>query len=280
VGKIEIDDTSKETITCSIVETVWRIFIHFHNYSPRERLGGKGPLEYFRQYVPRPEEVEAARKGLRQQGERSRASREEHPRLSDPVFRSRVEGLLRRHRLVADLDDALHALLPYELGVIQRASDAFFVQSERKGFDERKRTFAYLMGIARNKQREADTERLRADYLHRDTARRLAEMEQERKVLQEEERQENEDLRLRPEKVILWNCEMLLRGSLQLARRRWLEGVERGLHALKKLGRATRAVLEELAETIRSWGKYREELKEAVTKLLVEEGERVLMAPT
>jgi len=280
VGPIEIDDTSRETIAASVVEVVWRIFIHFHNYSPRERLGGKSPIEYFRQYLPKPEEVEAARTGLQAQREKSRASRQPHPRLSDPAFRSQVESLLRRNRLPAALDHAIEALLPYESGVIQRSSDAFFVQSQRKGFDERKRTFAYFMGIVRNKQGEADTERLRAEYLRRESARKLAAMEAERKRLEEETRRDAEDLRLRPEKVILWNCEMLLRGSLQLAWRRWLEGMRSGIAALAKLGRATRAVVDEMAATIRSWRKYREELKEAVAKLLYEEAERISMAPT
>ncbi|MCI0484739.1 MAG: hypothetical protein L0Y78_09170, partial [candidate division NC10 bacterium] len=40
VGAIEIDDTSRETIASSVAEVVWRVFIHFHNYSPRDRLGG------------------------------------------------------------------------------------------------------------------------------------------------------------------------------------------------------------------------------------------------
>jgi hypothetical protein len=35
-----------------------------------------------------------------------------------------------------------------------------------------------------------------------------------------------------------------------------------------------------MAATIRSWRKYREELKEAVAKLLYEEAERISMAPT
>jgi transposase InsO family protein len=280
VGAIEIDDTSRATIAASVVEIVWRVFIHFHNYSPRERLGGKSPIEYFREYLPKPEEVAAARKGLGAQREKSIASREPHPRLSDPVFRSRVESVLRRHRLPVALDDALNALLPYDDGVIGRASDALFVQSERSGFDERKRTFPYLMGIVRNKQRESDTERLRAEHLRMATARRLAEEERHRKLIEKEKQEEEEDLRVRPEKVILWNCEMLLRGSLRLAQRRWLEGMRGGLEALGKLGRATRAVLDEMAATIRSWGKYREELRATVAKLLLEEAERIGMAPT
>jgi hypothetical protein len=280
VGPIEIDDTSRETIAASVAEIVWRVFIHFHNYSPRERLDGKSPLEYLREYVPVPAEVEAARKGLQAQREKSQASRQPHPRLSDPTFRSRVEGILQRHRLPAVLDDALHALLPYDDAVIGHASDAFFVQSSRKGFDERKRTLAYFVGIVRNKQKESDAERRRAEFLRRETAERLGEMERDRKAIREEKRQEDEDLRLRPEKVILWNCDMLLRGRLEIARRRWIEGLRVGIDALRKVGRATRAVFEGLADTIRSWGKYREELKEAMVKLLAEEAERISMAPT
>jgi len=280
VGPIEIDGTSRETIAASVLEVVWRVFIHFHNYSPRERLGGKSPLEYLRQYVPVPEEVEAARKGLQAQREKSRASREPHPRLSDPAFRSRVEGILRRNRLPATLEDALNALLPYDDGVIGRSSDAFFVQSNLKGFDERKRTLPYFVGIVRNKQKESEAELRRAEYLRRETAGRLAEEERHRKLIEKEKREEEEDLRVRPEKVILWNCDMLLRGRLELARRLWVEGLRRGIEALRKIGRATRGVIEGLVDTIRSWGKYREDLKEEVAKLLLEEAERVAMAPT
>ena len=44
------------------------------------------------------------------------------------------------------------------------------------------------------------------------------------------------------------------------------------------LGRASRTVLDGMAATIRSWGNFREELKEAVVKLLAEEAAAV--APT
>ncbi len=280
VGTIEIDDTSRETIASSVAEIVWRVFIHFHNYSPRDRLGGKSPLEYFRQYVPKSEEVEAARKGLQAQRRKSQASREPNPRLSDPAFRSQVEGLLKRNRLPAALADALRAFLPYERAVIQSASDAFFAQSKREGFDERKRTLAYVLGIGWNKQKEADAERLRPEYLRMATAQKIAEREAQRKQLEEEKRRDAEDLRLRPEKVILWNAEMLLRGKLRLARERWLEGIRSGLDSLRKLGRATTAVLEALAATIRNWPKYQEAIKEAVAVLIFEEAERIRAAPT
>lgn len=280
VGSIEIDDTSRETIAASVVEVVWRIFIHFHNYSPRERLSGKSPIEYFRQYLPKPEEVNAARKGLQAQREKSIASRQPHPRLSDPAFRSRVEILLGRHGLSATVDEAVQALVPFDLEVIQHSSDAFFVYCARSGFDERKRTLAYFLGIVRRKQQEADTERLRAEYLRRESARKLAAMAAERKQAEEEKRRDAEDLRLRPEKVILWNCDLLLRGSLQLGRRRAIEGIRAGLQALRKLGRATRDAIEAMAATIRSWEKYRGELKEAAAKLLVDEADRIATAPT
>ena len=280
VGTIEIDDRSRETIAASVIEIVWRVFIHFHNYSPRERLGGTSPIEYFRRYLPTPKEVSAARSGLHAQREKSRGSREPHPRLADPAFRSRVDGLLRRLRLPIALDDAIEALLPYDPDVIQHSSDAFFVAAARAGFDERKRTFAYFMGIVRKKQKEADAERLRAEYLRRETARKLSAMDEDRRKIEEERRRDAEELRVRPENTILWNCEMLLRGSLQLGRRRALEGMRSGLKALGKLGRATGAVLEGLAAMIRSWGKYREDLKEEVAKLLLEEADRIAMAAT
>jgi hypothetical protein len=53
-----------------------------------------------------------------------------------------------------------------------------------------------------------------------------------------------------------------------------------GLEALGKLGRATGAVLEGLAATVRSWGKYREDLKEEVSKLLLDEAARIMMEAT
>lgn len=278
VGAIEIDDRSRETIARSVVEIVWRVFIHFHNHSPRERLSGKSPLGYLREYAPAPAEVEAARKGLRAQRAKSQASRQPHPRLCDPAFRSQLEGLLSRLRLPITLDDAIEALLPYDLEVIRHSSDAFLVAAARAGFDPRKRTFAYFMGIVRKKQKEADSERLRAEYLRRETARKLAEAEEDRRKIEEEKRREAEELRVRPENTILWHCDMLLRGGLRFARQRWIQGVRRGLQALVDLGRATGAGLEGLATTIRGWAKYREELKEAVTKLLLDEAERIMPA--
>jgi transposase InsO family protein len=280
VERIEIDDSTQETIASSIVEVVWRVFNHFHNHSPRKRLGGQSPLEYFRRYVPLPEEVEAAQKGLRKQREKSRASRNPHPRSTDPAFRARVEVLLKRHRLEATVDDALRALLPYDLRVIESAGNAFFVQSHRDGFDERKRTFAYFLGIVRNKQKEVDQERLRAHIAARETAKHLAETEEARRIVEKERAQEKEELRVEPEKVVLRYCDLLLRGGLWVWRKRWLEGMRRGLQALQKLGRATRVVFESLAARIRGWGRFKEGLKNEMVKLLLAEWDQVKAAPT
>jgi hypothetical protein len=280
VGKIEIDDTSKETIASSIVEVVWRVFIHFHNYSPRERIGNQKPLEYFRSYIPLPEEVERARKELRKQQEKSRASREEHPRATNPGFRSKVEGLLKLHCLEVPIDNAVRALLHFDLRVIESASNAFFVYSQRDGFDERKRTFPYFMGIVRKKQKEVDNARLqrRIDLQKTDNTR--AELRAAEETCREEKAQEANDLRRNPEKVILKYAELLLTGGLVIMRRTFGEGLLKGLQALHDLGRATQGNLEILAGTVRSWGKFKEDLKEEMVKLLFDESERVRAGAT
>jgi transposase InsO family protein len=278
-GKIEIDDTTKETLAFSIVEVVWRIFIYFYNYSPRKRLGGLGPLEYFRRYLPLPEEVEAAKKKLREQAERSRALRKSHPRLSDPAFRSTVQRLLERHRLKVDLQKALRALIPYDLKVIESSSNAFYAQSQRDGFDEGKRTFAYFMGIVSNKQKELDRDRLRSQ-LEAQKARKIIDERQamERKR-QEEKAQEEKALRSHPEEVILKYAERFLILRMQYMKRTLTELLQRGLQALHDLGRANKVTLEKIAMEIRSWGKYSEELKEKMIKLLFEECGKVAKPP-
>jgi transposase InsO family protein len=280
VGRIEIDDSSKEALSFSVVEVIWRIFIHFHNHSPRKRLGGLSPLEYFRQYVPRPEEIQAAKKGLEEQRKRSTDSRRPHPRITDPVFRAQVEGILCRHRFVVAIEEAVKALLPFDREIIEGASSAFFALSQRQGFDERKRTFPYFMGIVRNKQVKLDASRRRAHHLDLQAARSLAGIEEARRAVEKERFQEVEELRTQPERVVLRYCELLLTGSLRFLRARGLEGLRRGLEALQARGRATRAVLEHIAGTIKSWGKFTEKLKEEMVKLLFEEGEQIRAGAT
>jgi transposase InsO family protein len=270
-GRIEIDDTSKESLARSIVKTLWRIFIHFHNHSPRARLGGLSPLEYLRRYAALPEEVERAKRGLQKQRERSEALRQKHPRLSDPAFRSLVEGIQKLHRLEANTEEALRALLPYDLRVIQSASHAFLVQSQRDGFDERKRTFAYFLGIVRNKQKEIDQERLRSHLEAKAMDRFRMEEAQAQEAIRREEAEEAQDLRLDPDRVVLKYAQLLLSGGLRWMRRTFGEGLRRGLKALHERGQGRPETLQRLAGTIQSWGKYRENLKEEMVKLLLAE---------
>ena len=273
-GEIEVDDSSRESLARSILAVIWRIFTYFHNHSPRESLGGLCPIEYLRRYHARPEEVEAARAGLREQKERSEALRKEHPRNSDPRFLGEVKRIVETHRFEVPLEKATRALLNYDSQVIGSASSAFFAYSQRDGFDERKRTFAYFMGIVRRKQKELDEGRLGTHLGLLRTERNRAEGEETRRQVETEEAEERQDLRARPERVILQYAELLLSGRLRFARERSLEGIRRGIKALRGLGRATRASFESITTTIRGWGKYGEDLKAEVVRLLAREFER------
>lgn len=267
-GRIEIDDHSRESIATSVVMIIWRIFIYFHNYSPRERLGGLSPLEYLRRYAATPPEVEAAREGLEKRRQRSEALRRPHPRLSRAEFRELVEGTLLRHRLEVGLEEALGALLRYDEQVIRNASNAFLVSSQRDGFDERKRTFAYFMGIVRNKQKEIDAERIRRRLEVENTEKLRAQQREEERQRERQKAQEIEDLRHRPERVVLEYARKLLVCRLRYMRKTFGEGLRGGLQALLKLGRGSRGQLEELAGAIRGWPEFAEALKEQMVALL------------
>ena len=270
-GRIEVDDSSRGVLARSLVAVIWRIYTHFHNHSPRKRLGGVSPLEYLRRYHAEPKEVEEARAGLRKQKRRSEALRKAHPRLSDERFRGEVKRIVETHGLEVPLEEALRALLNYDSQVIQSASNAFFVYSCRDGFDEEKRTFAYFMGIVRNKQNELDAARIQSHLGTLQAERVRAEGEQARRQIQKEEAEEKENLRVEPERVILQYAKLLLLGRLRILRERSLDGIRRGIKALRGLGRGTRASFESLKATIQSWGKYDEELKEEMVKLLAAE---------
>ena len=272
-GKFEIDDSSREALARSLLEVIFRIYVHFHNHSPRTRLGGMSPMEYFRRFGrPPPEKVEEARAGLQRRKERSEARRYPPERLSDPRFRSLVRGALERCRIEKPLEQALRALLQYDTQVIESASTAFFTYSQRDGFDESKRTFAYFMGIVRRKQKEIDEGRARAE-VERQKARRVhAECEAQQRKLERERAREAEDLQSEPERVVLNYADLLLRGGLRLMRRTFIEGLRKGLRALLDLGRPRR-VVDQLAETIRTWGDYGEDLKRDMVELLYAEYE-------
>jgi hypothetical protein len=275
-GKIEIDDSSRHSIALSVVASIWRIFIYFHNHSPRKRLGGLSPIEHFRRYTPMPVEVEAARKGLSKRKQRCRDLRRGNPRLADPKFRQLVEGILLRHPLEVTVEDAMKALLRYDECVIRGASNAFFVASERDGFDENKRTFAYFMGIVRNKQKELDQDRIRSQIESENSARRLASQRQE---ALDRKREKGRQLREQPESVVLNNARLLLLGRLHILRSRFTAGMKCGLEAMEKLGRSSRAQIEELASTIRGWEEFLQMLREKVIALLFSEEERTKGSP-
>ncbi len=272
-GTFEIDDSSREALARSIVEVIYRVYGHFHNYSPRKRLGGISPLAYLRRFGrPPPERIEEARRGLERRKERSEASRRPPERLSDPRFRSLVSGALERCRIHKPLEEALRALLHYESQAIESAATAFFTYSQRDGFDESKRSFAYFMGIVRRKQKEIDEGRAHTEVGRQKLRRLQAECEAQQQKLERERAQEAEDLRHEPERVVLSYADLLLRGRLRLMRRTWTDGLRRGLRALLDL-RRPRRVVDQLAETIRAWADHSEGLKREIVELLYAEYE-------
>jgi transposase len=276
VGRIEIDDTSRVTLARSIVELVWRIVICLYNRSPQEDLGFKGPAEYLKTYTVLPREVEKARKGLADQQQRSRQSRGPHPRLSDSVFRALVARILTEHQFEGvELDHALESLVHYDQNVIESASCAFSAYSQRDGFQESKRTFAYFMGIVKNKQKAVDEDRRNAaaDVLR--AQRLLDEDAAHRHNLEEEQRQERNDLKTQPETVILTYAQILMKGRFRWLRERCLQPIREGLQALCRLGRTSGQVLECLAVAIRGLPDFAEDLKEQMVRLLSEEIEQL-----
>jgi len=272
-GEIEVDDSSRKALARSLVLVIWRIFTYFHNHSPRERLDGMSPLEYLRRYHAEPQEVEEARAGLKKQKERSENLRKPHPRLSDLRFRAEVKRIVETHRLEIPLESAIRALVNFDSQAIQSASSALFAYSRRDGFDDRKRTFAYLIGIVANKQKELDEAQIRSHLGSLKSQRVRAEGQEARRQVQKEEAQERDNLRENPEHLILQYAELLLSGRLRFLRESSLGKLRRAIKALRRLGRATRATLESLQTTIQSWPKYGEDLKREMVKLLAAEYE-------
>ncbi|MBN1628500.1 MAG: hypothetical protein JW990_01935 [Thermoleophilia bacterium] len=272
VGRMVIDDTSRATLTESIVELVWRIVIGFYNYSPQEGLAFKAPAVYLQTYTILPGDVEKARKGLGEQQRRSRQSRGPHPRLSDPVFQALVRRILDQHQFEGvELKRALESLVHYDQTVIESASCAFSAYSKRDGFQESKRTFAYFMGIVKNKQKVVDQERRNAaaDVLRAE--RILDEGAAHRHAVEEEERKERQALKTEPEKVILTYAELLMRGRFRLLREKCLTHIREGLLALARLGRTSTQVLESLTLAIRALPDFAEDVKDHMMRLLSEE---------
>ena len=275
VGPIAIDDTSRQRIAESVHELVWRLFIHHHNYSPCVALGFKSRREYLRTYAVLPRELEEARKGLRDQQKRSRENRGPHPRLSDRVFCQLVARIIKEHQFKIGKDKALESLVHFDQRVIESAGCAFSAYSNRDGFDERKRHFAYFMGIVRKKQKEVDQARREsaADVMR--TQRLFDENAAHNHEIEEEKRQEKRDLKTQPELVILKYADLLMRGRFRWMRRTCLLRIREGLRALCRVGSTRTQLIEHLAFRIRSMPDFAEELKDHMVKLLVEEIEEL-----
>ncbi len=222
-------------------------------------------------YTVLPEELEAARKGLGAQQARSRASRTAHPRLADPAFRSLVQSILKTHSFELPLDEALNALVSFDHVIIQHAEAAFFVARQRDGFDPRKSHFAYFMGIVRNKQKELDQARLGSRLDHYAAQTVFDESAAQDAAIAKEDQQERGQLATEPEKVILKYSHLLMRGRFRLMRDTWLARIREGLKALRRLGRTTRIVLENLTIAIRGFSDFAEDVKERMGRILAEE---------
>lgn len=277
-GTIEVDDSSRQALAASIVAIIWRIFIHFHNYSPRKRLGGLSPIEYLRRYAPEAHEAEVAREDLKRRRDRARTRYAPNPRLTDPEYRELVQSVLDRTRIEIDADEALKALVTYDESTIRSAARALFIASERDGFDERKRTFAYLMGIVKKKQAAMDAERVRQQLEIENGERERARERAHARERERDAKEEAEDLARSPERVVLKYARLLLRSRMRLLRT-FGPNLRRGLEALAKLGRATRSRIEELADTIRSWGEFNEKLKQEMVVLLWREHDSLSNPP-
>ena len=280
VGPIIIDDTSRETIARSVHDLVWHVFNYFRNYSLRADLDYMSPMEYLRTYTVLPQELEEARKGLKAQQERSKKNRGPHPRLSDPVFCKQVDRIIQEHQFDVDRDKALDTLVNFDQSVIDSASIVFSAYSKRDGFDEKKRTFAYFIGIVRNKQKEVDKGRRgsAADVLR---AQRLLDKNAVHdNELEEEQRQEKQDLKNEPERVVLKYADRLMRGRLRLMRRTCLERIREGLQMLIGKGHSRDKVFEKLSLSIRSLPDFSEDIKAQMVELLSEEIDKLVGVPS
>jgi hypothetical protein len=191
------------------------------------------------------------------------------------VFCRQVARIIEAHRLDVEKKKALEFLVHFDQRVIESASCDFSAYSKRDGFDERKRHFAYFVGIVKNKQKEVDKARREsaADVLR--TERLLDEKAVHDHEVKEERRQENRDLEIRPDRVIIKYAGLLMQGRFRLLRKTCLSRIRDGLVAFQRLGKASPQIVEILTLKIRSLPYFAEDLKDRMVKLLSEEMEKV-----
>ena len=271
-GDIEIDDTSRQSLAESIVKIVWRIFTYFHNNSPRKRLDGKSPLQYLKSFTVPAAEVARARQRLRAQKKRSEGNRRPTERLSDPSFRRLVAGILKEHGFEdCGLDHALKSLVHFDTAVIESASSSFSAYSKRDGFQESKRTFAYFMGIVRNKQKQLDQSRRNAAADVLNAQRLFDQIARQEELVEKERRQEQEELRTEPQRVVMRYASLLMKGSFKRFYDLSLQGIRKGLRALLSLGKTTAQIFESLKLAVQALPQFSEEIKDRMISLLSEE---------
>ena len=126
--------------------------------------------------------------------------------------------------------------------------------------------------VALSKRLEIDEARVREEVEALKARRFEEDLKAHQRELEREKAQEEKDLRSEPERVILNYAELLLAGGLKFLRATLLESLRKGLKALLELERP-REVVKHLAATIRSWAKYREQLKDQMVELLYAEYE-------
>jgi hypothetical protein len=187
------------------------------------------------------------------------------------LFCQQVDGIIQEHRFDIDRGKALEVLVHFDQSVIDSANVAFCAYSKRDGFDERKRHFAYFMGLVKRKQKEVDQARRNAAAEILRTQRLLDENAAHERTLEEEQRQEELDLKTRPERVILKYADLLMRGRFRLMRNMCFGRIRQGLIALRRLGRTGTQIIALLAVKIRSLPEFAEDRKDRMVTLLSEE---------
>jgi len=198
-------------------------------------LGGKSALAYFRAYLPRPEEVERAKRELL---ETKRRSDRAHRRVPDISAEKRIliETVCRHWGF--DASKQLRYLAPFDGDLIAEADSILAAYSQRESGSEGKRTPQYFCGIVRTLQERRDLERQNAHAFARESELLRARMDRKAREIQQEEEAERELLKTRPELVVREYLAMGLPTQLRFVQP-WSR-VERALEALKKLGEAGR----------------------------------------
>ncbi len=235
VGPIEIDTSSPEAIAKSVAHIIMKVYTHFWNHMPRERLGGKSPLEYFRTYAPTTEQVERARRELQETKRRSERAHRRAPEISAEK-RILIETVCAHWGF--DAQEQLPWLAPFDRDLISEADSIFAALTQRQDWSQDKRNPRYFYAIVRNLQKRRDDDRQNAHAVSREAEllkRRIAEKQRE---IEEEERVEQERLRTRPDDVLREYLEMAARTQFRFFPAPLWSRLKTALEPLRKMGAA------------------------------------------